>query len=383
MGHDKDFEDIRPYNDGEVHEVISRLLQNPGLYKVLQFVYPTWTDDDVRNAVGEIGTISDFQSKIAYPAMRILIDRTVSKLSFSGLENIEKDHVYLFISNHRDIILDSAILNVVLYENSCGTIQTAIGSNLLSSDIVTDLTKLNKNFVVKRNTGVREFYENSMHLSSYIRHTITGNRSSIWIAQREGRTKDGLDKTQPGLLKMLTMNCDKTMRECFRDLKVTPVAISYEHDPCDVLKIPELKAISRDEKYEKAPGEDFNSIITGLRGNKGRVHISVGKTIDHELDALADFPNGNDKLRMLGEFIDHQIYNNYKLWPTNYMAYDLLHGTHKNKDRYDGADPEHFKNQMKERLHAAGLNSDEDFDRLVRMYANPVRKHLSAVGSPK
>ena len=378
MGYNKDFEDIRPYNDSEVKQVIAQLVKDPGLYEVLKFVYPHWGDDDVRNAVSDVETIADFQKKIAHPAMRILINRTVENLTFSGLENIQKDQSYLFISNHRDIILDSAILNVVLFESDHGTIQTAIGSNLLSSDIVTNLTKLNKNFVVKRNTGAREFYENSMLLSNYIRHTIGEEKHSIWIAQREGRTKDGLDKTQPGLLKMLTMDCDKAMRECFRELRVTPVAISYEHDPCDVLKIPELKAISRDEKYEKQPMEDFNSIITGLTGQKGRVHISIGKTINHELDALADFPNINDKLRMLGEFIDQQIYQNYKLWPTNQMAFDILEGNAvTEKPEYEGADPEEFKKAVKERLSAAGLDSDEDYERLLGMYANPVRNNLT------
>lgn len=376
MGSEKDFEEIRPYIDSEVSQVIARLLNNPGLYKVLQFVFPHWDEADVRNAVGEIKTISDFQSKIAHPAMRKLIDTTISELTFDGLENIDKGESYLFISNHRDIILDSAILNIVLFENGFGTIQTAIGSNLLSTEIVTDLTKLNKNFVVKRNTGVREFYENSMLLSSYIRDIIINNRSSIWIAQREGRTKDGLDKTQPGLLKMLTMQCDKTMRECFRDLKVTPVAISYEYDPCDVLKIPELKAISREEKYEKAPGEDFNSILTGLTGHKGRVHLSIGKTIDSELDALADFPNINDKLRMLGEFIDRQIYSNYKLWPTNYMAHDMLTGSHEKNGEYTDSQLEDFRDYLETRLKKANLTAEEDFRRLVSMYANPVRKYL-------
>ena len=377
MGYNKDFEDIRPYNDSEVKQVIARLVENPGLYEVLKFVYPHWSDDDVRNAVSDVATIADFQKEIAHPAMRILINRTVDNLTFSGLENIQKDQSYLFISNHRDIILDSAILNVVLFESNYGTIQTAIGSNLLSSAIVTDLTKLNKNFVVKRNTGAREFYENSMLLSAYIRHTIHEEKHSIWIAQREGRTKDGLDKTQPGLLKMLTMDCSKAMRECFRELRVTPVAISYEHDPCDVLKIPELKAISRDEKYEKKPLEDFNSIITGLTGQKGRVHISIGKTIDKELDVLADFPNVNDKLRMLGDFIDQQIYQNYKLWPTNYMAFDILEGIATDKPEYEGADPEEFKRVIKERLAVAGLTSDEDYERLLGMYANPVRNHIA------
>ena len=376
MGYKKEFEDIRPYNDSEVKSVISRLVEDPSLYRVLKFVYPQWTDDDVRSAVSEVESIADFQSKIAHPAMRVLVDNTIDKISVSGLENIKKDESYLFISNHRDIILDSAILNIVLFESNYGTIQTAIGSNLLSTDIVTDLTKLNKNFVVKRNTGVREFYENSMLLSAYIRHTIHEASQSIWIAQREGRTKDGLDKTQPGLLKMLTIDCDKPMRECFRELRVAPVAISYEHDPCDVLKIPELKAISRDEKYEKGPEEDFNSIITGLTGQKGRVHISIGKTIDSELNTLADFPNMNDKLRLLGEFIDQQIYQNYKLWPTNYMAFDILENCDSNKDKYEGADPEALKKDMKERLAAIGLNSDEDYERLLGMYANPVRNHF-------
>lgn len=376
LGSDKEFDEIRPYVDSEVNQVIARLLKNPGLYQVLQFVFPNWSDTDVREAVSEIKTISDFQSKIAYPAMRKLIDTTISKLTFDGLENIEKGKSYLFISNHRDIILDSAILNIVLFENSFGTIQTAIGSNLLSSEIITDLTKLNKNFVVKRNTGAREFYENSMRLSSYIHHTIVNNQSGIWIAQREGRTKDGLDKTQPGLLKMLTMKCDKTMRECFRDLKVTPVAISYEYDPCDVLKIPELKAISRDEKYEKAPGEDFNSIITGLTGHKGRVHLSIGKTIDTELNALADFPNVNDKLRMLGEFIDHQIYANYKLWPSNYMAHDILNSSSEYLGKYSQTELKKFKQDLETKLKKAKLTTKEDYSRLVSMYANPVKKFL-------
>jgi glycerol-3-phosphate O-acyltransferase len=325
----------------------------------------------------EVKTIDGFQSKIAHPLMRILLDKTIDSLSISGLENIQKGESYLFISNHRDIILDSAILNVLLYEKGYGTFQTAIGSNLLSSELVSDLTKLNKNFVVKRNTGAREFYENSMILSSYIQHVIGDLKESIWIAQREGRTKDGLDKTQPGLLKMLSINCDKPVRECFRDLRITPVAISYEYDPCDVLKIPELKAISRDEKYEKAPGEDLNSILTGLTGRKGRVHIKIGKTLNKELDALADQSNINEKLKMLGEIIDRQIYLNYKIWPTNQMAFDKLENQIASSENYEGRDPEEFFNLCKERLSGANLNSPEDYNWLLNMYANPVRNYLA------
>lgn len=381
MGEKQEFDEIRPYNDSEVEAVINRLKNNQGFIDVLKFVYPERTVEEIQQAVSEISTIAGFQEKIAHPAMRLLMDRTIDKLTFSGLDNISHDQSYLFVSNHRDIILDSAILNVILFENAFGTIQTAIGSNLLSSEIVTDLTKLNKNFVVKRNTGAREFYENSLLLSHYIDYTLNETKNSIWIAQREGRTKDGLDKTQPGLLKMLTMRGCDTMRGCFRELRVTPVAISYEYDPCDVLKIPELKAVSRDEKYEKRPDEDFNSIITGLTGRKGRVHLSIGTTIDKELEALADFPSNNDKLRILGDLIDRQIYQNYHLWPTNYMALDLLEGGDAHRDGYEGRDPREFEKSLKEKLVNAGLNTEEDFKWLLLMYANPVRNYESLAKS--
>lgn len=380
MGKKDPFEAIRPYEDVEVREVIERLEQNQGFFDVLNFVYPEWTEADIRREVADINSIAEFQSKIAHPAMRILLNNTIDDLTFSGLENIDHNQSYLFISSHRDIILDSAILNVILYENEYGTIQTAIGSNLLSSDIITDLTKLNKNFVVKRNTGARAFYENSRLLSLYVDHTLNVTKNSIWIAQREGRTKDGLDKTQPGLLKMLTMHGCDTMRGCFRDLRVTPVAISYEYDPCDVLKIPELKAVSRDKKYVKRPDEDFNSIITGLTGKKGRVHLSVGTTIDSELDTLAEYPNTNDKLRILGDLIDQQIYRNYRLWPTNYMALDLLEGRKIERPEYEGRSLDDFEAKLKEKLGAAGLNKEEDFKWLLTMYANPVRNFENVAG---
>ncbi|HLV53211.1 MAG TPA: 1-acyl-sn-glycerol-3-phosphate acyltransferase [Cryomorphaceae bacterium] len=311
--------------------------------------------------------------------MRQAIDRTVRQLTVEGLDDKNKDRARLYISNHRDIILDSAILNVALFEAGFGTIETAIGNNLLSDELVADLTKLNKNFVVKRNTGAREFYENSMLLSAYIRDTIVNRGSGVWIAQREGRTKDGMDKTQPGLLKMLGMKCEDSLRQCFRELKVTPVAISYEYDPCDVLKIPELKAISREEKYQKAPNEDFRSILTGIIGDKGRVHLKVGKTLDEELEALADFPSQNDKLRVLGEIIDKQIFTHYKLWPTNYIALDLAEGTNAYRDFYTDEERRYFEDRMAERLAKADLNEEEDRRMLLNMYANPVKNVQSVL----
>ena len=378
MGSSMNFDEIRPYVDEEVDDVVERLLNTPAFYTMMEYLHPDWVEDEVRKVMHDVKTIDGFQTKIAHPLMRIVLDKTIDELSISGLENIKKGESYLFISNHRDIILDSAILNVLLFEKGYGTFQTAIGSNLLSSELVSDLTKLNKNFVVKRNTGAREFYENSMILSAYIQSVIGNLKESIWIAQREGRTKDGLDKTQPGLLKMLSINCDKPVRECFKDLRITPVAISYEYDPCDVLKIPELKAISRDEKYEKAEGEDLNSILTGLTGKKGRVHINIGKTIDRELDVLAEYSNINEKLKLLGEIIDRQIFLNYKLWPTNKIAFDILEGEQPVPESYDGIDPEAFIQMCKKRLQEHNLHSEEDFTWLLNMYANPVRNFMTA-----
>jgi hypothetical protein len=376
MGLQEEFEDIRPYRDHEVASVVDRLMTNPSFYDVMRYAHPEWSDEEIRDQINGVDGVYAFQKRIAHPAMRALVNRTTDELTVSGIENLQEGKANLFISNHRDIILDSATLNILLFEHGIGTTETAIGNNLLSSDLITDLTKLNKNFVVMRNTGAREFYENSMRLSAYIRDTITRRNTSIWIAQREGRTKDGLDKTQPGLLKMLSINCEEPLRNCFRALRVTPVAISYEYDPCDVLKIPELKAISRDEKYEKKANEDFVSIITGLTGHKGRVHLSIGKTIDEELDTLADFPNLNDKLRILGELIDQQIFQNYKLWPTNYMAFDILEDNWTQKPEYEGRDIHDFDASLREKLKKAGLTSSEDYRYLLGMYANPVKNYL-------
>ncbi len=381
MGYRTEFDEIRPYRDQEVASVIKRLETEPAFFTMMNFVHPEWSKEKVIDTISGIDSISEFQSKVAHPSLRVLIDKTVEKVTVSGLENLKSGDSHLFISNHRDIILDSGILNVLLFEAKYGTIQTAIGNNLLSSNLITDLTKLNKNFVVKRNTTPREFYENSILLSAYISYTISEAKNSIWIAQREGRTKDGLDKTQPGLLKMLSINCEKEFRECFKDLNITPVAISYEHDPCDVLKIPELKSIAREEKYEKSENEDYNSIITGLTGSKGRVHISIGTTIHDELDELVDHPNKNDKLKILGELIDAQIYKNYKLWPTNHLAYDILENRVNDKPEYEGINPATFEAQLDAKLKAAGLTSKEDKDWLLKMYANPVKNHLGELAT--
>ncbi len=373
------FEDIRPYRDEEVPEVISRILRDKSFTNLLRYVYPDEPLEPIKERVASVKTIADFQAKVAYPAMRKLVNETTDSISVSGLQNIKSDGAHLFISNHRDIILDSAILNIMLYEAGLGTFETAIGSNLLEEELVRDLTKMNKNFTVKRNATAREFYENSVNLSNYIHHSICERDTNVWIAQREGRTKDGIDKTQPGLLKMLSINCEKPLSQCFRELNVTPVAISYEYDPCDVLKIPELKALAAEKKYEKRQGEDYNSILTGLTGYKGRIHLSIGKPLDEELNHLIDFTSPNDKLKELGEMIDQKVYGQYKLWPTNYIAFDLLQGN-SSSPHYTEEQKTAFMTRMEKQLEILGLDSEEDRYFLLNMYANPV-KNFNAIST--
>ena len=366
------FEDIRPYRDEEVPEVISRILRDKGFTNLLNYVYRDESLEPIKARVASVKTIDDFQAKVAYPAMRKVVNETTDSISVSGLENIKTDGAHLFISNHRDIILDSAILNIMLYEAGLGTFETAIGSNLLEEELVRDLTKMNKNFTVKRNATAREFYENSVNLSQYIHHTICERHTNVWIAQREGRTKDGMDKTQPGLLKMLSINCEKPLSQCFRELNITPVAISYEYDPCDVLKIPELKALAQEKKYEKQRGEDYNSILTGLTGYKGRIHLSIGKPLNEELNQLVDFTSPNDKLKELGEIIDQKVYGQYKLWPTNLIAFDLLEGV-ADSPNYTKEEKAAFISRMEKQLAILELDSEEDRYFLLNMYANPVK----------
>ncbi len=380
MGVNGAFDDIRPYRDHEVSDVVKRVVQSESFTKLMRYVYP---NDDLERLLGEIAqvtTIEDFQIRVAYPAMRKVVNSTTTDLTISGLENISQHKSHLFISNHRDIILDSAIMNILLYESGMGTFETAIGSNLLKEEIVRDLTKLNKNFTVIRNAGAREMYENSVRLSAYIHDTIIKRNSNVWIAQKEGRTKDGIDKTQPGLLKMLGINCEKPLNECFRDLRVTPVAISYEFDPCDVLKVPELEAISKDQKYQKQEGEDYHSILTGLMGPKGRVHLSIGEPLDTELDQLKEVASVNDKLKLLGEIIDRKIYSLYRLWPSNYIALDRLNNKSDFSSSYSEEERKSFNSRIDLKMAEAGLEKEEDLYFLLNMYANPVKNALQPLG---
>lgn len=377
------FDDIRPYTDVELREAIARLVEEPLLVKMMKWVYPGLSKLEIQKMFRDIKTVQQFQEEIGAPAMKVITQMTTSGLTFSNVEYIHRNQAYLFISNHRDIILDSALLNVSLMERGFETTEIAIGDNLLKTPMVRDLVRSNKNFIVNRDVNAREIYYYSMRLSNYIMDTIHKRNTSIWIAQREGRSKDGDDRTSTGLLKMFAMSSKQSIEDALLDLHIVPMCVSYEYDPCDILKTHELLHVRYFGKYEKKPGEDFHSMLTGLTGHKGRVNISVGREMIDAIENMRFINNKNEKIRSLGEAIDDEMHRIYKLWPTNYIAYDLLHGTKGYKEHYSNIQRIAFLNYIRGHVLKIALNrkktglpsenlNSTTREILLQMYSNPV-----------
>lgn len=378
---DPEFNSIRPYVGDEVVAATERLRQSQDFVKV--FAQLTQKDKDfIINGLHGIQTRDEFQTRFFGPAIEAVIKNTTDGVIVEGFENLDPQLSYLFISNHRDIILDSAILNLYLRKNGFKYTQAAIGSNLLINEWVTDLVKLNSCFVIERDVPVREMIVSSALRSKYLRSVIEDNNNSVWIAQREGRTKNGDDKTQFSLLKMFKMSGDKDFVNNFRQLRIVPLAISYEWEPCDNLKIAELytKTVS---EYIKSPGEDMNSMQSGLAGYKGRVHFKIGKPIDNELDEVNKLTSNGERIEALAHIIDKQIYQNFKLWPNNYIAYDLVHSTNKFSKYYNEQEKEHFIKVMTQKIdRIEGVRSSLN-NFFLEIYANPVKNFINTQMSVK
>lgn len=369
------FDSIRPYSDSEVNEAIQRFVRHPFFDEIIKRVFPEKNADQFREALTEVNTIKDFQRVMMYPLARRVIDDSSGGISHDGFDKIKQDKSYLFVSNHRDIVLDSTILNVLLFEMDVDSTEVAIGDNLLLNQWVTDFAKLNKNFIVNRNVPPREMYTYSQTLSSYIRHTILDRKTSIWIAQREGRTKDGDDQTQQGLLKMIGLSGDKDFYENYAPLRIAPMAISYEYDPCDVLKAREIASKLAGKAIAKTPEDDLKSMITGITGVKGRVHISIGKILDEKLQEIREIKNRNDQMQALADLIDERVHKSYKLWPNNYIAYDRLYGE-QFSDQYTKEEAEKFEAYLRGQAQNFSADFNELKDPLLAMYANPVRNKM-------
>ena len=366
------FEDIRFYNDAEVQEALQQYLQHPMIKALLQFTFPEKTYEEIGEKVRACRTIQDFQSSIIYHTVQKVLEKSSRGLSYSGFVKLQKEESYLYISNHRDIVLDTCLLNVVLYEANLTMTASAIGDNLVKKPFLMALSKLNRNFLVRRGLGPREMLKSSQSLSEYIRELLLKDKRSVWMAQREGRTKDGSDHTQQGVLKMLAMaKGDTPLSEYFALLKIVPVAISYEFDPTDVMKMPELLAKRMEQTYIKSANEDFKSILKGAMGDKGRIHLKAGKPVSEEVlkEIEQKSASVNEQLQQLTGYIDRRIHKNYHLWPSNYIACDILNGEDRFKEHYSEKEKRQFERRITRRVdvkNALAVNS------YLLMYANPV-----------
>jgi len=367
------FDDIRAYYDNEIPVAMQRIADDPLLEPAAKFAFPDTDIETVRAAIRACRTTDQIQKNIMYPAIKRIIDTTIAEFSHSGIENVSPDSGQLFISNHRDIVLDAFMLQFTLFTNSLPTTDIALGDNLLRPQLVADICRANHMVKVIRKDDVspREFLENSRHLTEYIRLRIENGRK-MWIAQRNGRTKDGRDATDQGLLKMLGMSGDGDFATDFGRLKITPVSISYQYETCDVRKALELTARSGGQPYHKKPNEDFESIMSGIVSQKGNVCITICEPIsDEDLRAMGEMPK-SEAYKALTDAIDRRIIDNYRLHDTNYIAHDILHGERRYADRYTAEQEQAFRERLTKAEQQFGDAVATAREIYLGIYANPV-----------
>ena len=368
-----EFESISPYTDAEAAEALSNLADFPLLSAISQKVFPDEEPDYLKNTLKSIKTIDEFQILVMQKFVRWVIETTAKNFSYDSIANIDPNKKFLALSNHRDIILDPAITQLVLYTNGIPMTEIAVGDNLITNKTIEWLIRSNRMIKVVRGISARELYLSSQLLSKYIRLNITEGRSSIWLAQRQGRTKNGYDITEQGLLKMLDMSGQADFQTNFEELNIIPMSISYEIEPCDILKAREL-VISRKRKYVRGPDEDWNSIMTGILQQKGNIHLNIGTQLTSDEIAAAALCDKNDRYQLIRHAVDLRVIDGYKLWKNNYVAYDLLNHSFKYSEMYDISDIEKFVAYMEHQLDTVEKEINrEDLRRIfLDIYANPV-----------
>jgi 1-acyl-sn-glycerol-3-phosphate acyltransferase len=365
------FDAIRPFYDSEINEALQDVIHHLMMKALMNFTFPDVADEVWKEQLKKTHSIRDFQCNFIYQSVQKILEKSSEGLTTSGFENLEPNTSYLFISNHRDILLDTTLLNSALFEHGLVMTASAIGDNLVKKSFLKTLAKLNRNFLVQRGLTPREMLQSSKLLSEYIGNLLQHENRSVWIAQREGRTKDGNDATNPGVLKMLGMASDeKNLMDYFKKIKIVPVSISYEYDPTDALKMPQLMAEANNEIYVKEKNEDFMTILSGALGQKKRIHIHIGKVLDTEIDAVqAENDNSNKQIVALAQVIDDAILSNYKLWPTNFIAYDIVNKIDTHSHLYTENEKSLFERRLEMRIDEENPIALQGF---LAMYANPV-----------
>ncbi|MDR0795295.1 MAG: 1-acyl-sn-glycerol-3-phosphate acyltransferase [Tannerella sp.] len=366
------FDDIRPYVEEEIAPAMQRIAASEYLPLLAQYIFPEKEVEEVRNIVRQIRTTHEFQTQVMYYFNQTVIKKSAASFTYKGLEYLDPEKSYLFISNHRDIMLDSALMQYMLYCNGFKTTEITFGDNLMSSQLIIDIGKSNKMFKVVRGGNMRDFYSKSLQLSEYLRHTIMEKNESIWIAQRGGRTKDGNDSTDQGIIKMFCMSDARDPVRAAGRLNIVPVAMSYEIEPCEILKTRELYLSRNHTNYIKQIGEDLNSILTGITQQKGHIHICLGEPIRYaELEAI-EYNQPNEFYKAIASLIDRRIHKNYKLYNNNYIAYDIRSGTDIYASNYTAEEKTAYTERMEQMLHYIDGDRDVLTSIFLSIYANPV-----------
>ncbi|MDR2809014.1 MAG: 1-acyl-sn-glycerol-3-phosphate acyltransferase [Tannerellaceae bacterium] len=380
------FDDIRPLTNDEVKEAIEELIASKDFERAFRYIKPDLEWEEFSQRMRTFRTKEEFKAVLAYDVVMMVAKNTTFSLTVSGRSRLPEGHIpCTFISNHRDIVLDAAFLNVMLYDVGYGMTQVAIGDNLLISPWIEKLVRLNNSFIVKRGVSGRQQLEASVLLSAYIHHTIKETKESVWIAQREGRAKDSDDKTQSSILKMLNMGGNKDIVSNLMELNIVPVAISYEFDPCDFLKAKEFLQKRDNSDFMKSKRDDLLNMETGILNNKGRVHFTICSPINPQLAQLEKSTDKNELYSLIAAIIDKEIYKHYRFYPCNYVAYDMLTNTGRFSSHYGQKDKKQFETYLQGQLDKIVCpNKDEAFLRtkILEMYTNPLKNYLDNEAAP-
>lgn len=365
------FDDLRPYRDSEIPAALQRIAANPYFPILMESVFEGEELKEKMETFTTYTTVEAFQSHIMDAAIKNIVHKTMDHFTCHGLEQLDPSCSYLFVSNHRDILLDSALLQIALHAHHFRTTEITFGNNLMQNPLVVDIGKCNKMFKVIRGGNPRDFYRNSLHLSEYIRHTLIEKRESVWIAQRNGRTKDGNDHTNQALIKMFALSGGKDLIDSMAELHIVPLSISYQYETCDKMKVRE-NYLSKNQPYIKEHNEDLLSIITGVTQPKGNVHLEVCKPLTPaDLEILRGIDR-NEATLAIAHIIDKRIYDNYKLWNTNFIAYDMLYNTFEFTDQYSPEEYRFFATRMHDQLRHWPDEKLELMTIFLQLYSNPV-----------
>ena len=376
-----EFDEIRPYAPEELPQIFEELIADPEFRYVMEYAFKGVPFEHIAGQMRASKDNLEFQKALVYPFVQGVIKKLSNGLTAS-IENKEEMAKSLCISNHRDIIMDSALLDMVFVDAIGNTVEIAIGDNLLIRPWIKKLVRVNRSFIVQRSASIREMLASSKRLSSYMHYTITERQQPIWLAQREGRAKDSNDRTQEGLIKMLSMYSSGDIIDALKVLNIAPTTISYEYDPCDYLKAKEFQQKRDNPEWKKAPQDDLINMKTGMFGYKGCIHYHIAACINDEIDAIDRSLGKNEKTAAVARIIDRHIHKNYKFWPINYYFYELLTGDTRFADRYTAEEKAKLDTYLQGQIEKIDLpDRDDEFCRgkILEMYANPVINYLKAV----